>query len=86
MIASRGDKQIALRLPMDLRDRVKASAKENGRSANSEIVFAIERHLGALDSDGAEGLATTSPVAGYNNAALASGASITSNNGTVQDA
>lgn len=39
----------------------------------------IKRGLGetGVDSDGAEGLATQSPVAGSNSAALASGASIT---------
>lgn len=38
----RGSTQQMLRLPEDLRERVKAAADGNGRSLNSEIVAALE--------------------------------------------
>lgn len=43
---SRGDLQVMLRLPGDLRARVKAQAQRNRRSMNAEIVLMIE---GALE-------------------------------------
>ncbi|MGX9911759.1 Arc family DNA-binding protein [Bordetella bronchiseptica] len=42
---SRGDPQVMLRLPGDLRARVKAQAARNRRSMNAEIVLMIERGL-----------------------------------------
>jgi predicted DNA-binding protein len=44
-IARKGDDQYMLRLPDGLRGRIKQHAAVNGRSLNSEIVDAIERHL-----------------------------------------
>ena len=44
-IASKGDDQYMLRLPDGLRERIKHRAAVNGRSLNTEIVDAIERHL-----------------------------------------
>jgi hypothetical protein len=43
------DAQCMLRLPPGLRDKVAARAAENGRSMNTEIVEAIERHLQGAD-------------------------------------
>lgn len=41
--AGQGAVQIALRLPVGLRDRIKRGAEQHGRSMNSEIVDALER-------------------------------------------
>ena len=38
---TRASEQYPLRLPTDLRDKIRASARENGRSMNSEIVFQL---------------------------------------------
>ena len=43
------DAQCMLRLPPGLRDKVAARAAQNGRSLNSEIIEAIERHLQGAD-------------------------------------
>lgn len=40
---SRTAEQFPLRLPRDLRTRIKSSATENGRSMNSEIIFHLVR-------------------------------------------
>jgi predicted DNA-binding protein len=45
MIASKGGDQYMLRLPDGLRERLKRRAAVSGRSLNTEIVDAIERHL-----------------------------------------
>lgn len=37
--------QFIVRLPEGLRDRIKASADENNRSMNAEMVFALEKYL-----------------------------------------
>lgn len=52
MRASRGDDQFSLRMPNGLRDRVKASADNNGRSMNSEIIHHLERALAQPASAG----------------------------------
>jgi hypothetical protein len=44
-----GSVQIALRLPVELRNRVRTAADNNGRSMNSEIVYQLLRLLGAED-------------------------------------
>lgn len=44
-IAKKRDYAMQLRLPRDLRDRLEARAASSGRSMNSEIIEAIERHL-----------------------------------------
>jgi predicted DNA-binding protein len=44
-IARKGDAQYMLRLPDGLREHIKRRAALNGRSLNTEIVDAIERHL-----------------------------------------
>lgn len=44
---TRGSGQFPLRLPGDLRARIKASAEENGRSMNSEIVYKLIQAFGA---------------------------------------
>jgi predicted DNA-binding protein len=49
MIAAKKSDQYMLRLPPGLRDRVARRAKKNGRSMNTEIIDAIERHLTGLD-------------------------------------
>ena len=48
-IAAKDADQYMLRLPPGLRDRVARRAAENGRSMNTEIVEAIERHLTGAD-------------------------------------
>jgi len=44
-IASRGDDQYMLHLPAGLRERIRLRAQVSGRSLNTEIIVAIERHL-----------------------------------------
>lgn len=48
----KGSQQCLLRLPFGLRDGLARRARENGRSMNTEIVDAIQKHLerGSLDS------------------------------------
>ena len=48
-IASKGGDQYMLRLPDGLRERAKRRAADNGRSLNTEIVAALERHLESGD-------------------------------------
>src|SRR5262249_56786985 len=48
-IAAKDADQYMLRLPPGLRDRVARRAAENGRSMNTEILEAIERHLTGAD-------------------------------------
>lgn len=45
--AGQGAVQIALRLPADLRDRVRAAAEAAGRSINSEIIATLEERYPA---------------------------------------
>lgn len=40
--AGEGSVQIALRLPLELRDKVRKAAEERGRSMNSELVARVE--------------------------------------------
>lgn len=51
-IAAKGADQYMLRLPRGLRNRVARRAVENGRSINTEIVDAVQKHLasGSLES------------------------------------
>lgn len=49
---SRGDPQVMLRLPGDLRARVKEQAQRNRRSMNAEIVLMIEAGLRAAAHQG----------------------------------
>jgi predicted DNA-binding protein len=42
---ARADKQINIRLPDGMRDRISALAKANGRSMNAEIVACLEKCL-----------------------------------------
>lgn len=42
---ARSDPQINLRLPLELRDKIKEAAQENRRSLNAEIIYAIEEYL-----------------------------------------
>jgi predicted DNA-binding protein len=48
-IAARDADQYMLRLPPGLRDQVARRAAENGRSMNTEIIDAIEKHLRDAD-------------------------------------
>jgi hypothetical protein len=48
-IAAADADQYMLRLPPGLRDRVARRAAENGRSMNTEIIDAIEKHLEGAD-------------------------------------
>jgi predicted DNA-binding protein len=48
-IAGKDAEQYMLRLPAGLRDQVARRAAENGRSMNTEIIDAIEKHLEGTD-------------------------------------
>jgi Arc-like DNA binding domain len=48
-IAGKDAEQYMLRLPAGLRDKVARRAAENGRSMNTEIIDAIEKHLEGTD-------------------------------------
>jgi predicted DNA-binding protein len=37
--------EMLIRLSPDLRERLKAVARKNKRSANNEVVYAIEKHI-----------------------------------------
>lgn len=56
-----------------MRDQIKAMAKANRRSMNSEIILALEERMAATG----EGFADTTPAAARDNAALQGGAIIT---------
>ena len=45
----RGADQFMLRLPDGMRDKIKASADQNNRSMNAEIVVALTMYLGIID-------------------------------------
>ncbi|WJR66944.1 Arc family DNA-binding protein [Neorhizobium sp. CSC1952] len=47
--AGQGSVQIALRLPEELRDRIRRHAEENGRSMNSQIVHMLEYAFDDMD-------------------------------------
>lgn len=59
---ARGDPQIAIRLPLDLKRFIKAEAKANGSSQNSEIVRAIRERMDRKKASTGEGLANTAPA------------------------
>ena len=46
--------KFVLRLPLDMRDRVKEAARHYRRSINSEIVARLEQSFSALPPDGGE--------------------------------
>ncbi|MNY79884.1 Arc-like DNA binding domain protein [compost metagenome] len=46
-LAGRASEQIALRLPVGMRDIIREIAEANGRSANSEIIMALKAHVAA---------------------------------------
>lgn len=62
------------RMPRELRDALKKRAAENRRSLTSELIVTLERSFEM--ATGSISL-KSAPVAEYNTAALASGASIT---------
>lgn len=43
--------QVNFRMPVDLRDRIRAASESNNRSLNAEIVAALEEKYPALDLD-----------------------------------
>ncbi|SEQ19516.1 Arc family DNA-binding protein [Giesbergeria anulus] len=54
---SREDPQMKIRLPAELKDHIEASAKQLGRSMNSEIVARLKATiLGYIDVDGSKDL------------------------------
>lgn len=75
IVASRNSDQFNLRFPTGIRERLKAIAAQNGRSLNSEIVYALLAYLTA--AEGAKFGDRTPTAALSNNAALQGGASIT---------
>lgn len=44
-IQSRHDPQVNIRMPDEIKERVKESAKQNNRSMNSEIIFILKKAL-----------------------------------------
>lgn len=49
---SRDDPQLRIRLPIELKEKIEVSAKENNRSMNAEIVQRLERtYLAELSDD-----------------------------------
>lgn len=68
--------QYVVRFPDGMRDWFKQKAKENERSLNAEIIFALKEKMAA--TEGAKFGDQTPTVASSNNAALQGGASITS--------
>lgn len=53
---SREDPQLRIRLPIELKEKIEASSKENNRSMNAEIVHRLEASLSKedLNLDGLE--------------------------------
>jgi hypothetical protein len=62
-----GIAQIALRIPVSLRDELKIEARRQGRSLNTHLVMTLRAAAG-------EGFGDTDPAAGNENAALERGA------------
>lgn len=62
-----GIAQIALRVPVSLRDRLKIEARRHGRSMNTHLVMALRAAAGGEFGDEA-------PAAGNENAAFERGA------------
>lgn len=50
-VVPRGSAQFNLRLPDDLRDRIEATARKNGRSMNTEIVARLMESLEVEQGD-----------------------------------
>lgn len=44
---ARGDPQLKIRLPLELKERMQAQAKANHRTMNAEIVSCLDRDVGA---------------------------------------
>jgi len=59
---ARGDPQVAIRLPADLKRFIKAEAKANASSQNSEIVRCIRERMDRKKASTGEGLANTAPA------------------------
>lgn len=70
-----GADQYPLRMPHGMRERLKRNAAESHRSLNSEIIFILEKALGASASTAATGsrLDPEVPVAASDTTALAGG-------------
>lgn len=59
--AGQGTVQIALRLPIDYRDRIKEAADASGRSMNSEILHRLQASLALDDVTDRAGVPQPSP-------------------------
>lgn len=70
---ARTDDKMMIRLPDGLRDRIKAAARANRRSANAELVFHLERVFPAPAAATGAGFADTTPAAAQNTAACQGG-------------
>lgn len=46
MIATKKDRPVTIRFPVDVLAAVRSAAQRNGRSQNSEIVFRLAQSLG----------------------------------------
>lgn len=75
--------QFPVRLPVGMRDRIKAAAAANHRSMNSEIVTILERFFPAPEMTAGSGLVNQAPAVIEQNAALPGGLPITKDERTV---
>lgn len=51
-VPSRGSDQFMVRFPKGMRDKIKASADQNGRSMNSEIIARLDASLSQTTGNG----------------------------------
>ena len=58
---SKGSPQIAFRLPTELRERVKAAAKEAGTDTSAVVLQALKEHLGSPNGDNGAGKRPLAP-------------------------
>lgn len=69
---ARGDPEMRIRLPHDVKRWLEKQSKKNLRTQNAEIILAVRARMAAGES-----LQAKAPAAGNDNAALPGGASIT---------
>lgn len=62
MLAKRNDPQLVVRLPGDMREWLKITARENGRSMNSEVVRAVRDLMKRERSGGGNGVPVENPA------------------------
>ncbi len=62
--------QLALRMPPDLRESIKAAAKANDRTMNSEVIHHLKRIFGGAEATAGESLGNSTPAAAEPNTAV----------------